>query len=354
MNIYTEQENKKYQAKIDLLLATLPQFETTYVNAVARTKSRRTILSYLQKHAAFFEYMSTNSSVFCSQPITTYVLEDLNRVTLDDANNFLTCIYNRQRDDAGRSNSNNTVEIYISALSSLFGYFYKNEYIKNNPFTAVERKRNKTDKPLYLQNEDNLAFYDNVLTGKGLTEKQKATREKQGTAYRDYIICRTLGSTGIRVSELVGLDYDKIDLERKQFKVIRKGNKPQTIYMSDKLAEEMQEYITDSRPLFIANQNEKGLFLVAQGKYKGTRLSIKTVESIVKKYATAQGLPESWRFTPHKLRHTYAMNVLRKSGNLRLTQQLMGHENVATTTIYSRMLETDLEQAKNLGEYTED
>lgn len=347
---YREQENLRCQTKIDELLKELPEFVSLYAVAATRTHSRKTMVSYLTRQKAFFAYLVGVSGDFYGRDIKSLNTSDLERLSLDQVNLFLKHVYDHQVDNPDAANKNNTVEIYISALNALFSYLFNNQYISKNVIAKVERRHEKISHPLYLEGDENQTFYDRILSGDGLTEKQTRVRDKQGSGYRDYLICRILGTTGIRVSELVGLNIEDIDPDKTRFRVIRKGNKPQDIYFSDKIREEIAEYLDCVRPSFVTEQAERALFLVAQGKYKGQRLSVKTVENIVKKYAQAQGLSEGYRFSPHKLRHTYAMNVLRKTGNLRLTQQLMGHENIETTTIYSRMLEADLQQARSLGE----
>lgn len=356
MENYKNQVNEQCQEKIESLLKTLPEFVQMYVTSVLRTRSRRTIASYLAKYQIFFDFICDKNPDLCDRQPSELSLSDLDCLTVEFVNIFLNYMYDHQADNYTVANSNNTVESYSSALNSLFKFLLKNEKIKENPFANVERRHRRSENPAYLKGDENVTFYKGVLDGVGLTKQQLAFREKHHTAFRDYLICRILGTTGIRVSELVGLDAKDIDGVHKQFKVIRKGGKVQTIYMSDKLCDEVMNYIDNIRPLFdnkcsnISREEKAALFLVAQGTYFGQRLSVKSVEELVKKYAVAQGITDAARFHPHSLRHTMGMTALEKSGNLRLVQQILGHENITTTTLYSRMSEEDIRRYRDIGE----
>lgn len=352
---YQNQISRQCLDKITELQEKLPAFCRDYINAVMRTKAWRTMRTYLERDLVFFRYLVKNHSFFMDKDICDIHICDLEHITLNDANAFLNSLYVSQADNDRQGDSNNTVDAYASALNSLFGWLRLHAGLNSNPFADVERRHRKEDHPVFLRGKENITFYEGILSGAGLTEKQLQYREKQHTAYRDYLICRIVGTTGIRVSELVGLDVQDMDLTNKCFYVIRKGHiKENEVYFSDELAQEISYYLDEERPLFSPAADEDAMFLVAQGKYKGKRLSVKSVETMVKRYAMAQGIQDAADFTVHKLRHTYAVNTLRAEGNLRLTQQLLGHKDISTTTIYARMLESDIKNARSLGEYREE
>ncbi len=357
METYKNQIDEHYQEKIEALIHRLPPLAELYVTAHLRIRSRRTIESYLRKFTTFFAFLCDRHPEFCDKTPEQIEVEALDKIDTDFCNIFLNYMYDHQADNPAATNTNNTVEAYSSALNSLFKFLQKNGKIKGNPFANVERRHKKTENPAYLRGSENETFYQGVLDGVGMTKQQLAFREKHRTAYRDYLICRVLGSTGIRVSELVGLDIKDIDLVHAQFKVIRKGGKIQTIYMSDKLCTEMKKYIKEIRPEYdlkevnVPEADKDALFVVAQGKYYGRRLTVRSIEDLIHKYALAQGLTDAARFHPHSLRHSMGMMALEKSQNLRLVQQILGHESITTTTLYSRMTEANLRDARNIGEY---
>ncbi|MBQ5430710.1 MAG: tyrosine-type recombinase/integrase [Lachnospiraceae bacterium] len=346
---YKDELDANNQRKIQDMLADLPISVDRYITSTARTKSTRTTLTYVRMIRAFFLYMQTNHEAFEDISLTDVAGEQLNRITLDDVDSFLAHLKAHQVDRPGRSNKNNTVEVYISALNAYFSFLYKREEIDKNPFQFVERHHEKVRRPYYLVGDENETFYQNILTGDGLSPKMLHTRERFHTAFRDYMICRILGMTGIRVSECVSLDLDDINFKSKSFQVIRKGNKEAEIFFSDRVADELKEYIEDVRPLYQPEEDEKALFLVAQGAHRGKRISVRSVELLVKKYAAASGITYAGEFSAHSLRHSFAMESLKKTGgNLSLTQKLLGHEDISTTTIYAEATEEEIRNARNL------
>jgi site-specific recombinase XerC len=192
-----------------------------------------------------------------------------------------------------------------------------------------------------------------VYCGDGLTKRQNQSRDL--TIERDAAIITVFLHTGIRVSELVGLNVGDLDFQEHCFKVIRKRDKIDTIYFDDEVTEVLKDYLR-VRPLLHPADNEDALFLVSIGKYKGERLSVRSMQMLVKKYAMA-GAPSSGALiTPHKLRSTYATNMLKATGNLDLVRAELGHSDPKTTLIYARSDNADKKAARNVlisGKYGE-
>lgn len=162
------------------------------------------------------------------------------------------------------------------------------------------------------------------------------------TGIRDRAILEMLFSTGLRVSELVGLNVDDINLNTGEFTVVGKGRKVRTVYLSPKATEWIRRYLSTRRDSF------SPLFLRYSGKdmdpndFEGEslRLSPRSVQRLVKKYVNKAGI--SVDATPHTLRHTFATGLLREGADLRSVQELLGHSNVATTQIYTHVTNKQL------------
>ena len=122
-------------------------------------------------------------------------------------------------------------------------------------------------------------------------------RDKSNSAIRDATILMVLFDTGIRVSELVGLDLDDIDFKHHSLKVVRKGNKEDSVNFSDATEELLKGYL-EERKTYQPVDDEYALFLVSIGKYKGERISVRSVEKLVKKYAMASGVPNASKISP--------------------------------------------------------
>jgi len=159
---------------------------------------------------------------------------------------------------------------------------------------------------------------------------------------RDKAILETLFSTGLRVSELVRLNRDKINLERKEFGVRGKGDKLRVVFLSDTAAHWLGRYLQirqdHFKPLFI---RYSGAVDVERDGEK-MRLTARSVEKIVKKYAKRCGLPVE--ASPHTLRHSFATDLLIAGADLRSVQEMLGHESIRTTQVYTHVTNRHLKE----------
>jgi len=153
---------------------------------------------------------------------------------------------------------------------------------------------------------------------------------------RDRAILETLYATGVRISELVGLDVDSLNLESKEAKVFGKGSKERIVRLGEKAVEALQAYLTHSRPLLLWRTPTSALFLNRFGE----RISRRRIEHIVKKYAGIAGL--KMRVYPHLLRHSFATHLMDGGADLRAVQELLGHVSLMTTEIYTHVSITQL------------
>jgi site-specific recombinase XerD len=152
--------------------------------------------------------------------------------------------------------------------------------------------------------------------------------------------------TGLRVSELVGIDVNDIDFVRNRVSVHRKGGYTDITYFSDVTAALLTSYLTD-RGKFV-DKMENSLFVSFVGKNKGHRLSVRSVEIMIKKYAVAAGVANADKMSPHKLRHTCAMSLLKATGNIALVKSKLSHKSITATTVYAETDDTDLENVRNI------
>jgi site-specific recombinase XerD len=159
---------------------------------------------------------------------------------------------------------------------------------------------------------------------------------------RDRTILETLFSTGLRVSELVSLNRDQVDLERKEFGVRGKGNKIRVVFLSDTAAHWIERYLRarkdNFKPLFIRYSGA----LDAQKNGEKMRLTARSVQNIVSKYAKKSGLPIE--ATPHTLRHSFATDLLISGADIRSVQEMLGHESIRTTQVYTHVTNRHLKE----------
>jgi site-specific recombinase XerD len=159
---------------------------------------------------------------------------------------------------------------------------------------------------------------------------------------RDKAILETLFSTGLRVSELVKLNRDQIDLKRQEFGVKGKGNKLRVVFLSDTASQWIERYLQSRqdhfKPLFIRYSGS----VDTQKNGENMRLTARSIEKIVTKYAKRCGLPI--KVSPHTLRHSFATDLLIGGADLRSVQEMLGHESIRTTQVYTHVTNRHLKE----------
>lgn len=163
-----------------------------------------------------------------------------------------------------------------------------------------------------------------------LLEAPKGNNEK---ALRDKAILELFFSTGLRVSELCGLDVDSFDLKADEFSVRGKGEKVRLVFLSPAAKLALKNYLNKRE-----NIDEAALFV----SDKNTRLTSRSVERIIKAYALKAGI--SKKVTPHVIRHSFATDLLKNGADLRAVQMLLGHANIATTQVYTHLTDKHLKE----------
>lgn len=204
----------------------------------------------------------------------------------------------------------------------------------------------KTDRPALSPEKIDLPKVESrslkFLTGEQVDRLLNAPSLSSIVGKRDKAILEVLFSTGLRVSELVSLDRDKVDLDRKEFGVIGKGGRARVVFLSGRAADWVRQYL-DTR-----NDNYRPLFIRHKGKFDPTlsdeevRLTPRSVQRMIKKYARKIKL--SVDATPHVLRHSFATDLLMAGADLRSVQEMLGHKNIATTQIYTHITNKQLRE----------
>ena len=228
----------------------------------------------------------------------------------------------RFQDKKGRRLKKITQNYYLIALRALLGYFTAKDIV-SLPADKIklpkDAKKEKAIKFLNLEQIEKLLSAPDVKNVIGL---------------RDRAILETLFSTGLRIAELTALNKEqfaniknKKDLE---IGIIGKGNRPRTIYFSERALFWIKKYLETRK------DKEKALFIHYKArKDADTRLTARSIERIVKKYAVLAGVPVFT--TPHTLRHSFATDLLEKGVDLRTIQEFLGHRNIVTTQIYTHV-----------------
>lgn len=305
----------------------IPEFLNSFFNYLGaiKGKSPNTISGYKSDLVMFFKFEKLYRKMVSPET-------DLNEIKINDLdNNFLTTIKlsdlyafisfaenYRQNGNAARSRK-------VASLKSFFKFICsKQKLLEKNPALELEPpKRNKRN-PIYLTLEESKSLLQSI-DGR--------------FAERDYCIIVLFLNCGMRLSELCGINISKIKDDT--LTIIGKGNKERTVYLNDLCLRALNTYLPVRNSLGDKIVDKDALFL--SKNYR--RISKRAVEVLVKKYIAKAGIVGS-KYSPHKLRHT-AATLMYKYGNvdIRSLQQILGHESVSTTQIYTHVDDEKLREA---------
>jgi len=273
-----------------------------------RNYSPRTLDSYEQviRHFGYYIWLRRNTDV----TKLVFYWKDFEKARLDTSvevtpvvvNDFLSFVSSMQ------TYKPKTFHRIISTLSSFYRFLYSQGIVTANPLTGIDRPRIKQQEVKYLKHNQVLRLIDSI--------------EDQ----RDRLIVRTIYATGVRVSELCNINIEDIDFDEHTIRIHGKGDKIRTVFIDDDTVKELVK--------FIGNRIIGPLFIGQQGKH----ISSRAIQHIFKHYAP-QGI------TPHKIRHSYASELYKRSKNLRVVQENLGHTSIKTTEIY---LHTDIDERRQV------
>ncbi|WP_312812302.1 tyrosine recombinase XerC [Sedimentibacter sp.] len=286
-------------------------------------RSEKTVSEYYLDLRTFYRFLvirfklSPKIKDFENIDINLVSLDTLKKIRIMDLHSFIAYI------DRERNNSNRTKARKIACLRSFFKYLYSIvKLIPENPALDLETPKKNSRLPVALTLNES----KNLLTSiSGSNEK------------RDYAIITLFLNCGLRLSELIDINIDKIKGDT--LTVVGKGNKERTIYLNDVCVKAIEEYLEvrpDAKP-----GHENALFI----SNRKTRFTQKGVQHMVNKYLKESGL-SGMKYSPHKLRHT-AATLMYQYGHvdIRALQEILGHESVSTTQIYTHIDKEQLRDA---------
>lgn len=210
----------------------------------------------------------------------------------------------------------------ISTLRTFYDFLVRKNLIKTNPMDGIDGPK--------LRN-----YLPDVLTEKEVTDLLEF-EPKDSFTYRNRCILELLYSSGLRISELVSLKLENINLNDALIKVMGKGSKERIVPIDDYALDYLNTYIKEVRPKMLKGKDTSYVFLNNHGKV----LSRQSVFLMVKKRAGEIGLKKN--ISPHTLRHTFATHMLKNGADIRFIQELLGHSDVATTEIYTHIVNETL------------
>ena len=322
--------------KLGDFMVKLPDTVADFLNYMEtiKGKSKNTITAYTYDLTMFLRFIKirrnlvpqeTEMDMITIHDIDVSIIQSIN---LSDLYSFLSFVAN-QRDNKSYARARK-----VACIRSFFRYLQKMKIIKENPTAELEAPKTNSRHPIYLTLDES---------------KQLLSSISGEYKERDYAIITLFLNCGLRLSELVGIDINKIKGDT--LTVIGKGNKERTVYLNNACINAINTYLRVRQRDNVKDRN--ALFLSERKQ----RISKRTVQYLVKKYIGLSDL-DSDKYSAHKLRHT-AATLMYKYGkvDIRALQQILGHENISTTQIYTHIDDESLRKAVKsnpLSEESED
>lgn len=308
----------------------IPIIMDDYLNYMETIKgtSPNTVKEYYFDLRTFFRFMKQRYKLvdkdieFKEIDISDVDLDFIKKITIQDLHAYISYV------DKKRENGNFAKSRKVASIRSFFEYLYlRVNLIDKNPAEALEFPKTDDRHPVYLTLDEAELLLNTVLENKN-DEYRK----------RDYAIILLFLNCGLRLSELSGIDIDKIR-DNDILTVIGKGNKERTIFLNESCIEAIRDYI-GVRPTII-NRDNKALFISKRKQ----RMSNRAIQHMIERYLKKAGLDTNV-YSTHKLRHT-AATLMYKYGNvdIRALQEILGHESVSTTQIYTHIDDDRLRNA---------
>lgn len=217
----------------------------------------------------------------------------------------------------GKGLGGKSIARMLSSWRGFYDYLVQRHQFKHNPVIGMRAPKSAKTLPQALSIEQASKLVDIV--------------EDDALSQRDHAILELFYSSGLRLSELVGLNIDHIDFAEGTVIVTGKGNKTRIVPLGTHAANAIQTWLPVRAQMLVRNPSEKAVFISKQGR----RISGRNIEYRMKAWSIKQGLHTSVH--PHMLRHSFATHVLQSSGDLRAVQEMLGHANISTTQVYTHL-----------------
>jgi site-specific recombinase XerD len=329
---YHEDIKNKLTLNLRKKLELLPGFISEFYRGVSDTKSPHTKLAYAYDFSVFFNFLIKHIKTFKGKEMKNLSIDDLAKVSIDDLEIYMEYLTNYNANNTYKTNSEKGKMRKLASLRTLFRYFIKKGKLTLNPTDIIDLPSIRSKSIINLDNEEVISLLDQVETGDRLTKTQKKYHIL--TQKRDLAIISLLLGTGMRISECVGIDISDLNFVNNSVKITRKGGDESILYFNEEVYETLIDYIDERENVEAKTGDEDALFLSLHKK----RISIRSIQLLVKKYAS---LITPLKITPHKLRSTYGTNLYRKSGDIYLVANALGHADVNTTKKHYAKIEED-------------
>lgn len=343
MGNYKTEVNNKAIDKLNKLVEVMPKYCQYYFHAKNLSLAPRTRLGYAEDIMLFLQYVKSLHVELNDVEIADIQVSYLNNIHPTDIDSFMSYLEYYEHNGEYHSNNTQGKKRKLAAIRELYKYLCKIELSSSNPALLVDTPKETIKKQVRaLDIDEKIGLINEISSEKNLSNK--ALEMKRLLEGRDRAIVLLFLGTGIRVSELVGLNMDDIDYKHQFFSVPAKGGKYTQHFFNDEILVQLLTYVEDVRPTLNPADDEKALFI----SRRGTRISVRAVEVLVKKYST-RCLGDAKAISPHKLRSTYGTDLLSATGDIALVSENLGHADISTTKRY--YMGQDIERLRKNKEF---
>lgn len=318
------------QKKIQEELMFFPPYVQDFIISIENNTSSLTRVNYLTDLKLFFTYLG---NVYGKTP-KSIDLSDLDKLKSRDVERFLSYVSYFEKDGKVHINKEKGKARKLSAIRSLFKFLFNSDLISSNVITKIATPKIHEKEIIRLEPDEVARLLDEAECPENLTKREITYNRK--TRERDVAILTTFLGTGIRISELVGLNVSDINLEGNSFKITRKGGNEVVLYFSNEIKQSLETWLEAREKLTDISPNEQALFLSLQRK----RITPRAVENLVKKYA--QAVTPLKKISPHKLRSTYGTSLYRETHDIYIVADVLGHKDVNTTKKHYAAIDDDI------------
>ncbi len=311
----------------------LPEFCYDFLVGIENNTSTLTRYNYSMDIAVFMDYLSR---YVIKKPVENISLEDMDKIKSRHIEQFLSYLSYYDKDGKENKNGEKGKARKLASIRSLFKYLFNHDMISSNVASKVETPKLHSKEITRLEQNEVEKLMNVVENPCTFTERQK--NYDKNTFERDNAIITLFLGTGIRISELVGLDIDSFDFSQNAFIVTRKGGNQTMLYFSNTVAQALKTWLEKRSTLELPN-DEKAMFISLQRK----RISVRAVENLVKKFAKEASPLKN--ISPHKLRSTFGTNLYRETKDIYIVADVLGHKDVNTTKRHYAAISEDMRKS---------
>lgn len=276
---------------------------------VVKKYSDKTILSYYDDLIEYNEFLGNN-------------FKNILNIDISITKEYLKYLYDR-------GINKNSISRKLSSIRGFYNYLLKKEYLSTSPFNSIPNPKKELYLPKFL-NEEELNKIFSVCNMDTPSDE------------RDTLIIELLYATGIRVSELVNIKVKDINMKDKTIKVLGKGSKERLVLYNNHTSRALDIYLNDAYHVFNKKNSE---YLILN--HNGGKLSDRYVRMIIDKLVRKANL--NIKISPHTIRHTFATDMLEEGADLMTVKELLGHESLNTTSIYTHITNEQIKKTYNMA-----